>query len=136
LTASLAQSLAAVAPHHLGTFRADGTYHFGNKYAATLGGFNTQGTYDALLFAQAAVTGSANGRPKSDGYIVNFSYWPVQNIQLAAQYTGYWKLNGAGANYDGAGRNASGKQLSLPDAVVHLLNVAREALQTIHRERF
>jgi len=108
LTATLAAGGAALAPHHLSTFRADGTYHFGNKYAATLGGFNTQGTDDAVLFAQADVTGSANGRPKSDGYIVNFSYWPVQNIQLAAQYTGYWKFNGAGANYDGAGRNASG----------------------------
>ena len=38
---------------------------------------------------------------------MNFSYWPWQNLQLAAQYTGYTRFNGAQNNYDGAGRNAS-----------------------------
>jgi hypothetical protein len=108
LLATLAASGASVAPHHLNTFRADGTWHFGNKYAATFGSFVTTGSRDALLFAQAAVKGSANGSPRSEGYITNFSYWPVQNIQLAAQYTGYLRFNGASTNYDGAGRNASG----------------------------
>ena len=93
--------------HHLSTFKLDGTYHFGNKYAATAGTFATSGTPDPLLYAQAPISGSANGDPRSNGYIANVSYWPVQNIQLAAQYTGYLKFNGAGANYDGAGRNAS-----------------------------
>jgi hypothetical protein len=110
LTATLALPTpgAALVPHRLNTFRADGTFHFGNKYAASLGSFITTGTTDNVLYAQAAVSGSANGNPKSDGYIANFSYWPVQNIQLALQYTGYLKFNGAGTNYDGAGRNASG----------------------------
>ncbi|HEV2177570.1 MAG TPA: cytochrome C [Terriglobia bacterium] len=98
---------AAFVPHKLNTFRVDGVYHFGNKYAATLGGFSTTGTTDNLLFAPAAVSGSASGDPKSSGYTVNGSYWPVQNIQVALQYTGYFKYNGAGTNYDGAGRNAS-----------------------------
>jgi hypothetical protein len=98
---------AAVPHHELKTFRLNGTYHFGNKYAASLGAFDTAGAPDPMLYAQAPVSGSANGDPKSDGYIANFSYWPVQNIQLAAQYTGYAKFNGASANYDGAGRKAS-----------------------------
>ncbi len=34
------------------------------------------------------------------------SWWPQQNIDLAIQYTGYLRFNGAGTNYDGAGRNA------------------------------
>jgi len=34
-------------------------------------------------------------------------WWPQQNIGLTFQYTGYLKFNGAGTNYDGAGRNAS-----------------------------
>jgi len=59
------------------------------------------------LFAQAPVTGSASGSPRTKGYILQFAYWPVQNIELAAQYTGYTKFNGLGTNYDGAGRNAS-----------------------------
>ena len=113
-TSSLDAAFAATTPtvqmpqHHLNTFRLDGIYHFGNKYAATVGGFATSGTTDPILFAPAATTGSANGDPNSRGYIGNFSYWPVQNIQVAAQYTAYAKFNGASTNYDGAGRNASG----------------------------
>ena len=43
------------------------------------------------------MTGNANGDPRSAGYIANLSYWPWQNLQLAAQYTGIytlqWRLN-------------------------------------------
>ncbi len=108
LNATLAAGGAAVARHHLDSFRADGTFHFGNKYAPSLGYFTTEGTADTALFAPVAVSGSANGSPKSDGYIAQFSYWPVQNVQLALQYKGYSKFNGAGTNYDGLNRNASG----------------------------
>ena len=54
-----------------------------------------------------AGTGSANGNPRGAGYIVNFSVWPMQNLQLAAQYIGYTRFNGAAINYDAAGRNAN-----------------------------
>lgn len=108
LKATVAAGAAAQAHHNLKTFRIDGVYHFGNKYAGTLGAFDTRGTADDVLFAQADVSGSANGKPKSNGYIANFSYWPVQNIQLGLQYTGYVNFNGASTNYDGAGRNAFG----------------------------
>ena len=67
----------------------------------------TSGTPDPLLYAQPAITGSANGGPRSTGYIANFSFWPMQNLDLAAQYTAYTRFNGAATNYDGAGRNAS-----------------------------
>jgi len=53
------------------------------------------------------VTGTFNGDPRSSGYIASVSYWPWQNLQLGAQYTGYTRFNGASTNYDGAGRNAS-----------------------------
>lgn len=108
LLASFAAEGTALPKHHLNTFRADGIYHFGNKYAATAGWFMTKGTADSVLFGPAPVSGSANGDPKTDGYILNFSYWPVQNVQLTAQYTGYLNFNGASTNYDGSGRNASG----------------------------
>jgi hypothetical protein len=108
LTATYDAGGANLPKHHLNTFRADGVYHFGNKYALTGGLFTTKGTADSVLYAQAPVSGSADGNPKTNGYIFNFSYWPVQNIQLAAQYTGYLNFNGAKNDYDGAGRNASG----------------------------
>lgn len=98
---------AAFPNHTLNTTRLDAIYHFGNKYAVAFGAFGSTGTTDPMLFPQAAVTGSAGGDPRSRGYIANASYWPVQNVQLALQYTGYTRFNGGSANYDGAGRKAS-----------------------------
>lgn len=99
---------AAVGPHHLNTVMANTEYHLGNKYSGTFGWFNTTGTSDATLYGEAPVTGNLNGDPHSSGYIANVSYWPWQNLQLAAQYTGYTRFNGGNINYDLAGRNASG----------------------------
>ncbi|HUZ45535.1 MAG TPA: cytochrome C [Terriglobia bacterium] len=98
----------AAFPHHdLSTFKLDGTYHFRNKYGATVGYFNTWGTADPVLYAQDAIDGSGTGSPNSDGYTLQFAYWPWQNIDFTAQYTGYLKFNGGTTNYDAAGRNAS-----------------------------
>jgi hypothetical protein len=102
---------AALTSHHLNSVQANAEYHFGNRYSGTIGWFNTTGTPDPLFFnagltTVAPVTGSANGDPRSGGYIANVSWWPVQNISLTFQYTGYTRFNGAGTNYDGAGRNA------------------------------
>lgn len=94
--------------HHLNTVQGEAEYHFGNKVSGTVGLFSITGTADPLLFPQAAVTGNLNGSPQSRGYILNFSYWPQQNIDLAVQYTGYTRFNGGDTNYDLAGRNASG----------------------------
>jgi hypothetical protein len=71
------------------------------------GYFVTTGTNDPALYVADPLDGSANGSPKSQGFIANITYWPVQNIRLALQYTAYTKFNGAGTNYDGFGRNAS-----------------------------
>jgi hypothetical protein len=101
--------LEAASPgnHHLNTFMANAEYHMGNKYSATFGWFDTNGTVDTLLYPQGDISGSANGDPKSSGYIANFGFWPWQNLQLSAQYTGYTRFNGGTTNYDAAGRNAS-----------------------------
>jgi len=96
--------LASPGEHHLDTFMANAEYHFGNRYSGTFGWFITQGTADTTLYSLA--TGSANGDPRSAGYIANVSYWPWQNLQLAAQYTAYTRFNGAANNYDGSGRSA------------------------------
>jgi len=108
LAATFAAGGAQQSRHHLDTAMVNAEYHLGNRYSATVGWFDTGGTADPLLYAQSPVTGSANGNPRGAGYITNFSWWPVQNLQLAVQYTGYTRFNGAAINYDGAGRNASG----------------------------
>lgn len=108
LNATFDNEDADLVPHILQTVRGDAAYHFGNRYAASVGGFQTNGTADATLYGSGtSVAGSATGSPKTNGYIANVSYWPVQNIQLGVQYTGYLKFNGASKDYDGSGRNAN-----------------------------
>jgi hypothetical protein len=96
--------------HHLNTVQGNVEYHYGTKLSGTVGLFRVTGTPDLLLYANALapVFNSTSGDPHSAGYIVNISWWPEQNIDLAAQYTGYTQFNGGGTNYNGAGRNAGG----------------------------
>jgi hypothetical protein len=108
LNATFDNEAADLVPHTLQTIRGDAAYHFGNRYAASVGGFQTNGTADATFYGSGtSVTGSETGNPKTNGYIANVSYWPVQNVQLGVQYTGYLKFNGDSKNYDGSGRNAN-----------------------------
>jgi hypothetical protein len=108
LVASLADGVASQNRHHLDVLNTNAEYHFGNRYSAAFGWFETTGTVDPLLFPQSAIAGSANGDPRSAGYSLNFSIWPIQNLDLGIQYTGYTRFNGAATNYDAAGRNANG----------------------------
>ncbi|MDR3774962.1 MAG: hypothetical protein P4L26_16530 [Terracidiphilus sp.] len=107
LVASTANGAASPGPHHLNASNANVGYHFGNRFSGTLGWFLTDGTNDPLLYAPASISGSANGGARSEGFITNVSYWPWQNIDLAAQYTNYTRFNGGATNYDGSLRNAS-----------------------------
>jgi hypothetical protein len=104
--------------NHLNTVMANAEYHLGNKYTGTLGYFNTGGTVNPGLYGAAPESGSANGDPRGAGYIVNFSYWPWQNLQVGAQYTGYTRFNGGTTNYDGSGRNANYNNTVYLDAKV------------------
>jgi hypothetical protein len=106
LLATFTNDGASFVRHHLNTVQANAEYHFGNKLAGTIGYFNVDGTPDPVLFPAGPVTGNANGDPRSNGYIANVSWWPLQNVGLTFQYTGYARFNGGGTNYDGSGRNA------------------------------
>jgi hypothetical protein len=106
LVATTALGGASQPGHHLNTVQANAEYHYGDRLSGTIGWFNVTGTADPLLFAAAPVSGSASGAPKSNGYIANVSWWPAQNFDLAFQYTGYFRFNGSGTNYDGSGRSA------------------------------
>jgi hypothetical protein len=116
LAASFAMGAAGFRDHHLNTILPNAEWHFGNRYTGTFGWFETWGTGDPLLYTPAAVSGSANGSPRSGGYILNFSWWAWQNLQLAAQYTGYTRFNGGSTNYDASGRNANGNNAIYLDA--------------------
>jgi hypothetical protein len=104
--------------NHLNTLMANAEYHIGNKYTGTFGVFNTGGTVNPALYTPNPVTGSANGDPRGAGYMANVTYWPWQNLMLAAQYTAYTRFNGASTNYDGSGRNANANNTVYLDAKI------------------
>jgi len=116
LLASFVSSASTLRNNHLDTVMANAEWHFGNRVSGTFGWFDTGGTVNPLLYSPSPVTGSANGNPRNAGYIANFSYWPWQNLQLAAQYTGYTRFNGGTTDYDGSGRNASSNNTIYLDA--------------------
>lgn len=91
---------------HLDTFKAKASYYYQRKYGGSVAYFSTTGSADPGLYAPEPVTGSANGRPDTQGLILELDYLPHPQIRLALQYTWYLKFNGAHANYDGNGRNA------------------------------
>jgi hypothetical protein len=89
-------------------FRLNSSYYPKVWLGLTLGYFQTTGTSDTLRYAPAPVSGSANGSPKTNGFIGELDFNPWQNTRLGVQYTAYDKFNGGKANYDGFGRRASG----------------------------
>ncbi len=110
LDASFAAGATTNPSDVLTTTRVTGTYYYRRKYGASLGHFETTGSTDAALYAAGTVPGvvtSANGSPNTRGWIAELNYLPWLNTKLSLQFTKYDEFNGAGSNYDGAGRNAS-----------------------------
>lgn len=105
---ALYDSGAASSPlHHLNMTKLDAIYHWTHRYSAAGALFSTTGDADPLLYAANPLTGSFSGSPGTSGYIAQFSFWPMQNIDINLNYSGYHKFNGSIMNYDGANRNAS-----------------------------
>ncbi|HSC46543.1 MAG TPA: cytochrome C [Gammaproteobacteria bacterium] len=91
----------------LNTLNLNGRYHLDSSQAFGLGYFSTTGDSDPLMYTPNPVDGSATGSPDSNGWILQYTYLPRQNMQMVVQYTLYNKFNGASDNYDGSGRKAS-----------------------------
>ena len=90
------------ASNRLNEFKSDVTYSIDDTYVPSLQYFKTTGSSDAALY-----TGSINGKPDSEGYVVDLAYVPfgkpdssIQwgNARLALQYTGYTRFNGTSKN--------------------------------------
>ena len=111
LDASFLDGFSANNSNTLNTTKLTAEYYYQRKIGGSIGYFNITGSNDPLLYAPAAVTGSANGSPNSNGYILEVNYLPWLNTKLQAQYVGYQKFNGQNGNnpggYDGSGRTAS-----------------------------
>ncbi len=107
LAGQVAMGGASVLNQDLSSVNVNAEYHFGNRVSTTFGWFDTWGTADPALYPPGAIGGSATGLSDSEGFIANLSWWPTQNLQFSAQFTGYTKFNGGTTDYDGSGRNAS-----------------------------
>jgi hypothetical protein len=107
LNASVLDGFAANTDNNLKTLKLTGEYFYRRRIGGLIGYFSTKGNSDALLYGPAPVSGSANGKPDTKGYVLEVNYLPWLNTKLQAQYVGYQKFNGADTNYDGSGRNAS-----------------------------
>jgi hypothetical protein len=101
----------------LNQIRANASYFYRNTYGATLGWQYTWGPANPLLFPPQPVSGSRNGKPDSNAFIVEADWipfgkedsWgsPFANLKIGLQYVAYTLFNGGRSNYDGFGRNAS-----------------------------
>lgn len=99
---------AANPTDNLKTIRANASYYPNQLFGISGGYFQTTGSPDAGLYAPNPVDGSANGDPKTTGFIGELDLNPWENTRVGLQYIGYSKFNGGSTNYDGSGRNASG----------------------------
>jgi hypothetical protein len=113
LDASQALGLAQNAGQTLQDARLDASYYWHDQIGVTLGAFNTIGSGDPLLYAANRAL-----RPDSTGFSLQVDGTPFGapagsplgprfNIRVGAQYIAYTRFDGAGDNYDGAGRNAA-----------------------------
>jgi hypothetical protein len=117
LDATFALGGSDAAANHLNALKADAAYILDQTWVASLGVFDTDGSTNHLLYQPGPVFGSAAGSPQTSGYRVQLEWVPFGkagsalspwvNLRLALQYTGYWRFNGGGSNYDGFGRSAS-----------------------------
>jgi hypothetical protein len=108
LDATFAAGGSANPENTLKTLRVNTSYYPIQQAGLTVGYFQTTGTVDAVRYAPAPVGGSANGDPKTNGFIGELDFNPWQNTRLGVQYVAYDKFNGGKTGYDGFGRRASG----------------------------
>jgi hypothetical protein len=100
LDASFGSGDADNSSSKLNSFKVDGSIYFRKGIGLTLGYFNITGDMDK--FNQ-----TFNGKPDSNGTMMEISFLPWYNTKFSVQYVMYNKFDGQAMNYDGSGRNGS-----------------------------
>ncbi len=100
---------AANPTNTLHSLKVNATYVASPLTTISAGIFGVTGSQDALIYAASDVTGSATGKPDSQGTILEWTHSPWLNTRIGAQYVMYSKFNGRATSYDvtSGGRNAS-----------------------------
>lgn len=116
LVGSTGMGTSSQAGNHLDQVRINLAYWYQRTYGLNFGWQNTWGNANPALYAPAPITGSANGKPNSNAFVIEADWvpfgkeqsWgrPLANLKIGIQYTIYTRFNGGGRNYDGFGRNA------------------------------
>ena len=107
LTASFGAGATANRTNTLNTLRLSSSWYPSQTFGLTASVFSTTGSADALLYAPGSVTGSATGKPESNGFALEASHNLWQNARVSLAYTVFGTYNGGSSNYDGSGRSAS-----------------------------
>jgi hypothetical protein len=93
---------------NLKALNLNGSYTHGNVWAFHAGYFLTNGNTDSILYGVTTPSGNqVSTSPKTTGYTLEIDRHITQNIQLIAQYHGFFQVNGRRHNIDGIGRSAS-----------------------------
>jgi hypothetical protein len=110
-SASQTLGLADNSNNRLRSLNVSASYIYDHTWSFTAGRTSIGGTADATLY------GTFTGSPNSAGWIFEAAYlpfslggppfWPWLNFRIGLQYTRWAKFDGATANIDGMGRNAS-----------------------------
>jgi hypothetical protein len=92
--------------------RFDASYYWRGQVGATIGGFDTFGSADPLLYAANRTL-----KPDSSGLLFQIDgtpfgagkspFGPRFNMRVGAQYLDYFTFDGAGRDFDAAGHGAS-----------------------------
>jgi hypothetical protein len=118
LVGSFGMGTASQSANHLNQLRVNTAYWYRGTYGLNVAWQKTWGNANPALYAPAPVTGSANGKPDSNSFILEADWvpfgkddsWfrPLANLKIGLQETIYTRFNGGATNYDGFGRDASG----------------------------
>jgi hypothetical protein len=103
--------------HSIDSAIVNASYYLHDTWGLSAGWFDVHGTRDASYYAAEPDFGSGSGSPSSRGEVLQLDWTPFgkpgawhqpnANVRMGLQYTHYDRLNGAGTNYDGFGRDAS-----------------------------
>jgi hypothetical protein len=121
MAASQAAGYSANSSNYLNNVMLMGMWTYQQTYNLTFGWNNQTGSADSMLYngngsgTVNAITGSANGSPNTNSFLVELDYIPFGkggfvtdpyvNLRLSLQYWAYTQFNGGYNNYDGYGRS-------------------------------